>query len=231
MRGILQKNPDWADAFEFGGNLARQNKDYATAETWLKKSTELNPNEFRYQRSLGDLYFAEGKTDLARTIFTKLVADHPNDMISNLRAAELYESLDWPKAEGFYKHCLELDPNSAVVKNNLAFAYLTHQGNIDIALKLAQEAKEAAPQEPSINDTLAWAYEKKGGYNEAVEFLKQSLQTSPDQPTYNYHIACAYAKLGDKAEAKMALLIALKTPSFASTKDGSDARQLLSTLN
>jgi tetratricopeptide (TPR) repeat protein len=231
IRGILQKYPDWADVYEIGGSLAMEGGDFATADQWLKKANELSPNELRYQRALAELALTERKPEVARDMYLKLATAHPDDLISNMRAAELYEDVDWPKAEGLYKHCLELDPNNALAKNNLAFAYLTHQGNPDVALKLAQEAKESFPHDPAINDTLAWAYIQKGSYNEAVEFLKQSLQSFPEQPNYNYHLAYAYAKMGDKTEAKKALTIAMKAPSFVSSKEGNDAKQLMSTLN
>jgi tetratricopeptide (TPR) repeat protein len=231
IRAILQKYPDWADVYNIGGTLAMEGKDFPTAEQWLKKANELSPNDLRYKRGLAELALAEQKPEVARDMYSKLAAAHPEDIASNMRAAELFEDVDWPKAEGLYKHCLDLDPNNALAKNNLAFAYLTHQGNPDVALKLAQEAKQSFPHDPAINDTLAWAYIQKGSYNEAVEFLKQSLQTFPDQPNYNYHLAFAYAKLGDKTEAKKALTIAMKAPSFVSSKEGNDAKQLMSTLN
>ena len=230
VQRTIQKYPDWADAYEVSAGLSGQMKDYATAEQMLQKASQLSPSDIRFQRELAELYLIEGKTDLARSLYEKLANNNPNDVFSLLRTAALYEPTDWPKAEKLYRHCLELEPNNALVKNNLAFGYLSHNGNLDVALKLAQEAKEQVPTDPSVNDTIAWAYVQKGSYNSAVEYLKQSLQKNPTQPAYNYHIGYAYAKLGNNVEAKKALTEALKTPSFASTKDGSDAKQLLASL-
>ena len=111
------------------------------------------------------------------------------------------------------------DPDNIVAKNNLAWVYAEHGGNIDVALRLAEEAKEKAPEDPTITDTLGWIYVKKGSYEAAVENLKNSVAKNPHDPSGLYHLGTAYYKLGKTADAKRELEAALKIPNFAQAAD------------
>lgn len=52
------------------------------------------------------------------------------------------------------------NPKSVYLANNLAWLYLEQDIN-DKAFTLAQTAHEYRPHDPSIADTLGWAYYKK----------------------------------------------------------------------
>jgi tetratricopeptide (TPR) repeat protein len=232
LKRRVEKYPDWAEGYEWLGVMAIKVNDLNAANQWFEKALQLDPKNVRYQRSLAEMYGVEGKMDQAKAAYEAIIAQHPDDAPSLFRAAQLNEqSGNWPRAEALYKHCIELNPKDAASKNNLAYGYLTHNGNVDVALKLAQEAKEQMPSDPTIDDTVAWAYIQKGSYTAAVEFLKQALEKSPNQPTFNYHLGYAYMKSGNSSEAKKAFESALKTPAFVSTKDGADAKQYLATLH
>jgi tetratricopeptide (TPR) repeat protein len=113
------------------------------------------------------------------------------------------------------------------VKNNLAWLYANHAGNLDVALKLAEEAKEAAPDNPTVTDTLAWIYVKKGTLEPAVRFLKECLEKTPGDANCRYHLGVAYYQSGEMPQAKQSLQAALaKLPA----SDADDARKLLTTI-
>src|SRR4030095_6605446 len=67
-----------------------------------------------------------------------------------------------PKAQEAYERALALSPRFAPAANNLAYLYSEHGGDKDKALQLAQMAKEVAPEEPVIPDTLGWILYKHG---------------------------------------------------------------------
>ena len=46
--------------------------------------------------------------------------------------------------------------------------YTRQGGNLDIALGLAQKAKQIMPELDSITDILAWVQYKKGAYSSAI---------------------------------------------------------------
>jgi len=114
------------------------------------------------------------------------------------------------KANEQYEQALKINPNFVVAANNLAWNYVEYGGNIDVALALAQTAKEQFPDDPSVSDTLGWIYYKKSVYLKAIALLKESAEKLPKNPTAHYHLGMAYFKNGDTALAKQALTQALQ---------------------
>jgi predicted Zn-dependent protease len=84
-----------------------------------------------------------------------------------------------------------------------------------MALRLAQEADQAKPNDPEICDTLGWIYLKKNTAGMAVEVLKKSVAKSPRNPQYNYHLGVAYLRAGNTAQAKKLLQSVLNMESSA----------------
>ena len=80
-------------------------------------------------------------------------------------------------------------------------------GNLDVALQLAQTAKAQLPTRHEVDDTLGYIYYKKGLSSMAIEALSASTSRQPDNPSYNYHLALAYHQSGNTAEAKKLLAI------------------------
>jgi tetratricopeptide (TPR) repeat protein len=96
------------------------------------------------------------------------------------------------------------------------------------ALELAQLAKEVAPDEPHVSDTLGWILYRRGVYQRALALLKESAAKLPDSPAVHYHLGMAHYKLGSRAEAKQALSRALNLgPAFPGIDE---AKRALATL-
>ena len=171
----------------------------------------------------------QGKIDPAIEILSKLVASDPQQTEAQIRLGQLSEMKgNWTAAENYYSKALQLDPGNALAKNNLASVYAEHGGNIDLALRLAQEAKEAEPESADVSDTLAWILVKKRNYPTAIQLLRDCVQKEPDNASFNYHLGVAYSYAGEKPEAKRSLLLALKVqPDFANAED---AKKLLASM-
>src|SRR6202030_3912908 len=90
----------------------------------------------------------------------------------------------WQKAQDLYQKALQLQPDLALASNNLAYSMLEHGGNSDVALTLAQTARQKLPDNPSVADTLAWVYYKKGTYTLAIHLLEEAIKKAPDDPSF-----------------------------------------------
>jgi tetratricopeptide (TPR) repeat protein len=86
---------------------------------------------------------------------------------------------------------------------------LERGGDTDVALSLARAAHTEAPNVPTIDDTLAWAYYHKGLYKTAIGLLQDALKADPQSALYHYHIGLAYEKINDRLQAKLHLHKAL----------------------
>lgn len=230
VQKYLQKNPQWSDGYEVAGMLMAASGRFPLAEQYIRKAMELNPKSPSPYMALGELLSAEGKTDPAVDAFNKVIEMQPKFAPAFMQVAMLEERRgNWSLAETNYKKVLELAPENIVAKNNLAWNYAEHGGNIDTALKLAQEAKEAVPDDPSVSDTLGWIYVKKQILGNAIELLKDSVDKKPANPEYRYHLAVAYFRAGRAAEAKQSLQTALKLqPNLAQS---AETKQMMEQLN
>ena len=136
--------------------------------------------------------------------------------------------IDHAKLESYQK-ILDINKNFSPAANNLAWNYAEYGGNLDIALGLAQKAREADSNNPSYGDTLGWIYYKKGGYGTATALLQESSERSKNaNPTILYHLGMARWKNGDLAGAKDSLSKALTLN--ASFPESDEAKKALSAI-
>ena len=141
----------------------------------------------------------------------------------------IYESeKNYTKAQEYYEKALKINPNFAPAANNLAYLYAEQGGNIDVALNLAQKAKEQVPDDPHISDTLGWIYYKKNISSRAIVYLKEAVEKFPNQPLSRYHLGMAYYKNGNRDLAAKELNEALRLDSGFTGAD--EAKKTLAEL-
>ena len=136
---------------------------------------------------------------------------------------------DTAKARDVYTKALAINPRFAPAANNLAWIYAHEGGDKEKALQLAQTAKEAAPDDPHISDTLGWILYKRGVYQRALTLLEESAGKLPDDPTVQYHLGMTYAKVGNKDAARKAL--ARATGAKREFTEMAEAKRALMELN
>jgi len=110
--------------------------------------------------------------------------------------------------------------------NNLAYRMLENGENVDVALTLAQTARQGMPTSPDTADTLAWAYYHKGTFAFARDLLEDALKTEPNNALMQYHLGMVYGKMRDKSNAAIHLRKALSlAPDSPTAKDARTALQ------
>jgi Flp pilus assembly protein TadD len=108
---------------------------------------------------------------------------------------------------------MAFDGAAGVAANNLAWIYAENSGNMDLALRLAQTARTALPNQPEVHDTLGWVYVKRNELPLAIASLRRSLDLDPANLEASYHLGLAYEMKGDRAEARQLLQQYLKLDS------------------
>ena len=115
-----------------------------------------------------------------------------------------------------YRAVLEVDHDSLVALNDLA--YILSKDSPDEALKYAQRAGELAPENAEVQDTLGWAYYRKGIYRSAIGYLKTAMDKD-STPPHKYHLGLAYLKAGDPNLGQKMVDAALQAdPTLAATQ-------------
>ncbi len=125
-----------------------------------------------------------------------------------------------------YEQAIQLNPDLAVAKNNLAYWLAERGGNLDRALDLAQEAKEVLPSTPEVADTLGWVFYKKKLPDVAVNYFREAVgglpHGSPTLPLVRHHLALAEAGSGDPKAAAAEWEMALKEQAALQPKGAPD---------
>ena len=201
----------------------------APAETALRKALALQPDLVDSYLTLGELYVKSGKYDQALAELNTALGRNPSNLFALMLSGSVHEVKgDIPRAQVAYEKVLAVAPRFAPAANNLAYLYSEHGGDQEKALQLAQTAKEVAPDDPRISDTLGWILYKRGVYQRALGELQESASKLADNPEVQYHLGLTYYKLGNMAGAKQALGKALKLRSrFPGSEE---ARQVLAGL-
>jgi cellulose synthase operon protein C len=95
--------------------------------------------------------------------------------------------------------------------------------NLDVALSLAQTARQKDPDSPDSADTLAWVYYHKGTYESARDLLEDAVKAAPDNAYVQLHLGMTYNKLNQRGDAEAHLKKAASlAPNSAISKTASD---------
>ena len=194
----LAKTKNKAEVYQLLGQLSMDQQDYENALSYLQKAVALKPDLFSAAHLIASTYMAQKKFDQAIAESEKIIQKNPRATQSYMLLGVLHDQKQqYDQANRYYKKVLELDKNSALAANNLAWNYAQYGGDLDAALTLAQKARELSPNDENIAHTLGWIYYKKGMYLRAIGFLKESSEKFKDRnPTVLYHLGMAYSQKG-----------------------------------
>jgi Tfp pilus assembly protein PilF len=116
------------------------------------------------------------------------------------------------EVESEYREALRLDPDNALVLNNLGYHLLQEDKNLEEALSMIQRAVAAEPSNSSYLDSLGWAYFKLNKLDEAERFLSDAVRLNGRLATAYEHLGDVYMKRGQTSRAREAWKKALSLP-------------------
>ncbi len=186
------------------------------AERSYRRAIDVDPNQLESYGKLASLYGHQGRGNEVISTYEAALAKNPTSgelhlVLGTLREAQGGASID--AAIAHYEKAIELNPELAAAKNNLAYWLAERGTDLDRALDLAQEAKAVLAKNPRTNpmsaDTLGWVFYKKKLPEAAVNYLREAVggfdpsypQDRQTRPLVRHHLALALAALGDKSEA------------------------------
>jgi tetratricopeptide (TPR) repeat protein len=154
------------------------------------------------------------------------IAQNPDLLPAYIIEGVAYEKTgQFDLAKRAYQDSLARNSNFAPALNNLAWLECEHGGNLDEALTLAQHAKQIAPDDPNISDTLAWIEYRKNLYGSALTLASDATTRAPDDGQFQYHLGMILMKAGNRAHGRQALERALQLQ--LTTADASEAQRAL----
>ena len=185
--------------FEAGlGNQVQARAAFTAAKT-------ADPQFLAPDLALARLELANGQPEEARKRVSAALSANSGSIEARMLLAEIEESgRNYGSATDQYLKVLELDPQHVAALNNVAYLVAEHLGRPDDALKYAQRAKELAPDNSAVSDTIGWVLFRKGLYSMAVPELETAVLKG-DTPRRKFHLAMAYLKTGDQKRGRETL--------------------------
>jgi len=211
------------------------------AEAELNKALEIDSNYLPAYSALGSLYVNSRQEDRAIAEYRKIIAIRPENAMPYTLIGMLEDQRkNYDAAEENYRKALEKDPNSVIAANNLAWLYAaTGKGNLDEAVRLAQNVVQKNPNIAGFIDTLGWVYYKKNLHAAAVEQLRKAVSLNeadaraanvPPSASYHYHLGMALKGTGNKEESRRELETAIRLADKSPFADLEEAKKALASL-
>jgi tetratricopeptide (TPR) repeat protein len=152
---------------------------------------------------LGLLYDARGQFDQALAQFQAAQSINPKDALPAAMLGKVLEQTGRrQEAIASYRDSLRLDPENTSVMNNLAFALVETNGDLNEALQMARLAVQKSPGSLEYADTLGWVYLKRKNIASALQVFQNLRQRQPGNASFRIHLAMAYLESGDVNSAQ-----------------------------
>ncbi|MEO8938087.1 MAG: XrtA/PEP-CTERM system TPR-repeat protein PrsT [Burkholderiaceae bacterium] len=211
---------------ELDGDIKFSRKQYADASATYRKLLAQAPSSNVVVKNYTALAL-DNKRAEADAFLADWIKGHPKDLPVRLFDADMaLRAKDYGRATQSYRAALELQPNDALLMNNLAWAMW--QQKDPQAIAYAQKASALAPNNPAVSDTLGWMLVEQGETKKGLELLEKASAGAPLQRDIALHLAKAQLKDGRKEAARTTLQALVKmAPDSA---EGKESKELMATL-
>jgi tetratricopeptide (TPR) repeat protein len=203
------QRPKSSMLLQYLGGLYVANRQLDRARAAFEAAKSANPANLTVDLNLAQLDLEENRLEEARKTLSSVLKRDPGNQTGHMLMGLVDErSGNTPGAIENYRQVLDKNEKNVGALNNLAYL-LTTEAKLDEAMGYAQKARELAPADTTIEDTLGWVYYSKGMYPAAVEHLESVVSKAPSARR-KYHLAMAYLKAGDRQRGAVTLEQALK---------------------
>jgi tetratricopeptide (TPR) repeat protein len=201
---IVTAEPENGLAINLLGRIRTQQKRFPEAEALFKRVLAIMPDYAAAHRSLGELYFLQGRRDAAELAYQKAHELDPRDVKTSLALGTVYaETGKFERSVEILTGIpMEVRPSAALPV--LASDYLAlHQP--DKVAALAPLVLLGAPSDPSLIPRFASVLVLNGFVDDAGELLKSAPQKQKLAAEYLLVLARVEESQGDPAQAERTL--------------------------
>lgn len=234
-----------AEAYAIRGWVKRNfNRDFANAESDLKKAIELKPDFALAYYRLSQTLAPQGKNKEALAFVIKANELNPvSEVISQGRFPILESSREYEKALKLSVELLKDNPANMGIKRAYA-TFLYHLKDYEKVIEIGEEVFKVNPERKNFAwlSLVSAAYFQKGNFAKSDEYLQELIKQSEKDSKPLYSLAMNYAEMNKKEAAIDALIkcfdsaeermVWLKTePRFVNINNEPKFIELLNKLN
>lgn len=192
IKARLSKNPDSNATQLSHAYVLMLQSQYESAANACKKLLKADERNSRAMKLLAQIYFKEGKIELAKMVLENAKAIAPRDAsIQNALGLVHLALKSKPAAMTAFRDASALNPQLAEAQNNYG-ALLNEAQDYESAVKVLEEAVQAAPDFASARLNLGNAYRGKQDFGKALEQYTQVLHLKPGLTDTYYNLAILY---------------------------------------
>jgi len=199
--------------------------DTATAEKYVLKAIDMNPQNDTLMVTVGDFYYRSNQTEKALAMYERALGVNNNSVDAMLAIGEIYTKQEkWDEALAKFKTAMDLEPDNPAIPNNVAIIlyneaqYTEAISYIKKTIKLEPDNKNAfellslsymqsAQQfNDKFTETEDASYKQKADaiFDEALPILEDAISKFPDSSLLWNNLGVCYAQKGMKDKAQNA---------------------------
>ncbi|MBS1157236.1 MAG: repeat:Tetratricopeptide 3:Tetratricopeptide 4 [Proteobacteria bacterium] len=202
-KAVQKQRPKEAVGFLLEGDIGASKKSWDDAANAYRAGLKQAQTTDLAIKLHGVLVAAKKDVE-AEKLSAEWLKGHPKDVVFRLYLGDLASAQKhYDVASKYYGSVLELQPNNALVLNNLAWVWGHH--NVARGIEFAEKANKIAPNQAPFMDTLAMLLLEKGDTGKAQAILKKAVELQPQMPSIRLNYAKVLIKAGDKQGAKREL--------------------------
>jgi putative PEP-CTERM system TPR-repeat lipoprotein len=202
-RDIQKQRPKEATGFVLEGDINASSKQWPEAIAAYRNGLKQAPAS-ELAIKLHTALLASGNMAEAEKLAATWTKEHLKDIAFRMHLGDIATARkDYPAATQHYRNALEIQPNNALVLNNLA--WVSGEMKSPKAMEYAEKANQLAPNQPPFMDTMAMLLVSKGETAKAVELLRKALEISPQATAIQLNLAKVLIGAGRKDEARKEL--------------------------
>jgi putative PEP-CTERM system TPR-repeat lipoprotein len=201
---IQKQRPTNAVGFMLEGDVHASQKAWKEAIAAYRAGLKQAPDSTDIAVKLHAVQTASGAGAEADRFAAQWAKDHPKDVgFRRYQAESAMVRKDYAASMTHYKDALAIEPNNALVLNNMA--WVAAQLKDPKALEYAEQANKLVPDNPAIMDTLGNILVDKGETARGLELMKKAVDGAPNAAGIRLNYARALVTAGQKDQAKKEL--------------------------
>lgn len=198
--GILQEQPDHAEALHMLGVLAHQQGRHEDAKRLIGDAIAINDRSAFYHNNLGEVRRMLGENEGAAECYRRAIELEPTyAQAHNNLGLVLFQLGQADKAVESFHTALGIDANDPGIHNNLGVV-LEAMGRLDDAIPCFRRSLELAPGQVEVCNNLGAALYAQGAYDEAERHLLEAADINPALANVHFNLSRLYLAQG-KPEA------------------------------
>lgn len=162
------------------GRLFGKKRDLEKARLCFEKAVEINRLDVISYHALGQIYYHQGKMDMALENFNLAMEISPRHVGRAMNFAKLLiKKKMLPEAEKILRLVLKIKGSDLDFKEEVAAIY-NGCGLVELAIKCYNEVLRASPERTYLNKKIGLAMYAAGDYSEAVKVLEKAAEKTAD---------------------------------------------------